>query len=173
MRVFGMCRSSLVGVLFFLGMPAGAAWGASGGITVLPDASVIIQIVNFVFLIWALNVILYKPIRGILVRRKEKIDNLEETIERLHGDAEKKENDWITGIRDARAKGLEEKTSLIHAAENEEKQIIEKINQKASEELANIRSRIAKDIEEVRTSLQKDVDTFVDAIGQKILGRSV
>ena len=116
---------------------------------------------------------MYKPIRSILVKRKEKIDGLEETIEGLHGDAKEKENDWILGIREARTKGLDEKTSQIHAAETEEKQIIEKIDQKASEDLSNIRSKIAKDIDEVRTSLQKDVDTFVDAIGQKILGRSV
>lgn len=173
MRVFGKCRSGLVGALIIMGIPAGAAWGASGGITVLPDASVFIQIINFIFLIWALNIILYKPIRSILVKRKEKIDGLEENIEGLLGNAKEKENDWILGIREARKKGIEEKGALIHAAEAEEKKIIDRINQKASEDLSTIRQKIAKDIDEVRTALQKDVDTFVDAIGQKILGRSV
>jgi F-type H+-transporting ATPase subunit b len=120
-----------------------------------------------------MNVLVYKPIRKILVDRKQKIDGLEETIDGLHGDAQKSENDYAMGIREARVKGLEEKTSLINVAESEEKQIIERINQKASEELANIKSKITKDIDEVRTSLQKDVDSFVEAIGQKILGRSV
>ncbi|MFO7963975.1 MAG: ATP synthase F0 subunit B [Desulfobacterales bacterium] len=171
MRVSSLCRIGLAAAFILSSMPVGNAWGAS--ITVLPDASVIIQILNFVFLIWALNVVLYKPIRGILVKRSEKIDNLEETIEGLHGDAEQKENDWVVGIRTARAKGLEEKAALIQAAENEEKRIIEKINQKASEDLSNMRSKIKSDIDDVRTALQKDVDTFVDAIGRKILGRSV
>ncbi|RPJ81803.1 MAG: ATPase, partial [Deltaproteobacteria bacterium] len=29
----------------------------------MPDSSVVIQVVNFIFLIWVLNIILYKPIR--------------------------------------------------------------------------------------------------------------
>ena len=173
MRVSGTCRIGLAGVLFFIGLPVGAAWGESGGITVIPDASFLIQIVNFIFLIIALNVLVYKPIRGILAKRKEKIEGLEESIDGLKGDAQIKENNYIAGIREARIKGLEEKTALIQTAESEEKQIIEKINQNASEELANIRNKIAQDIDEVRASLKKDVESFVDAIGQKILGRSV
>jgi F-type H+-transporting ATPase subunit b len=173
MRVSGTCRSSLLWVLVFLGLPVGAAWGASGGITVLPDSSVFIQIFNFIFLILALNVLVYKPIRRILVERKQKIDGLEGTIDGLHGDAQKSENDYVMGIKEARITGLGEKTTLINAAESEEKQIIDRINQKASEELAIIRKKITKDIDDVRTSLQKDVDSFVEAIGQKILGRSV
>ena len=173
MRVSGTCRSSLLWMLVFLGLPVGAAWGASGGITVLPDSSVFIQIANFIFLILALNVLVYKPIRRILVERKQKIDGLEGTIDGLYDNAQKSENDYVMGIREARVKGLGEKTSLINAAEGEEKQIIDRINQKASEELSNIRSQITKDIDDVRTSLQKDVDSFVEAIGRKILGRSV
>ena len=41
------------------------------------DASVVLQIVNFVFLIVVLNVVLFKPVRKILRQRKEKVDGLE------------------------------------------------------------------------------------------------
>ncbi|MCK7511476.1 MAG: hypothetical protein MZV70_50480 [Desulfobacterales bacterium] len=42
---------------------AALASGEGGGVTVIPDWSVSIQIVNFLFLIFALNLLLYRPIR--------------------------------------------------------------------------------------------------------------
>ena len=50
------------------------------------DGSLIIQIVNFIFLIWILNVVLYKPIRKVLIQRKEKIAGLEQKIDTAGND---------------------------------------------------------------------------------------
>jgi F-type H+-transporting ATPase subunit b len=62
---------------------------------------------------------------------------------------------------------------LVQTAAEEEKAIIEKINQKAQAELVEMREKIAKDAETVRATLQKEIDVFADAIGEKILGRAV
>ncbi|MBU2621221.1 MAG: ATP synthase F0 subunit B [Proteobacteria bacterium] len=137
------------------------------------DKSVFIQIINFLFLIWAMNVVLYKPIRKILLQRKEKIDGLEQSIENFGKNAQEKEEAYASGIKEARVKGQKEKEALLSAAQNEEKQLIEKINKKAQEDLVQMRDKITKDAESVRISLQNEVDTFAAAIGQKILGRVI
>jgi F-type H+-transporting ATPase subunit b len=135
------------------------------------DVSVFMQIVNFLFLIWALNLVLYKPIRKVLLERKEKVEGLEKGIENLNKNAQEKEEAFAAGIKDARSKGQIEKELLLSAAQNEEKQLLEKINKKAQDDLAQMRDKIAKEAENVRTSLQNEVDVFANAIGQKILGR--
>lgn len=135
------------------------------------DVSVFIQIVNFLFLIWALNLVLYKPIRKVLLERKEKVEGLEQSIENLSINAQEKEDAFTSGIKDARSKGQIEKELLLSAAQNEEKQLLEKINKKAQDDLAQMRDKIATEADNVRTSLQKEVDVFANAIGQKILGR--
>lgn len=150
----------------------GVAMGA-GGVTVIPDGSLFVQIVNFLIIIWALNVILYKPIRKILIQRKEKISSLEQNIEKLNQDAQESDDAFVSGIKTARGKGLLEKEALIKEATEEERKIIEEINQKAQANLAEIREKIAKDAEGVRSALQKEVDTFANAISEKILGRAV
>ena len=135
------------------------------------DVSVFMQIVNFLFLIWALNLILYKPIRKVLLKRKEKVEGLEQSIENFNISAQEKEDAFALGIKDARSKGQIEKELLLSAAQNEEKQLLEKINKKAQDDLAQMRDKIAKEAENVRISLHNEVDAFANAIGQKILGR--
>ena len=137
------------------------------------DGSVFIQIANFIFLIWIMNMILYKPIRKALLQRKEKVSDLERSIADFNVHALEKENAFASGIKEARANGLKEKQSLIQSGSDEEKIVIENINKKAQAELVKSREKIAKDAESVRVSLQKELDTFVSAIGQKILGRAV
>jgi len=146
---------------------------AAGGISVYPDKSLIIQIANFIVLIWALNKVLYRPIRNVLHQRKEKITGMEQRIDDFNTDIEEKDEVFETGIKDARVKGLKEREDLVAVATDEEKAIIGEINKKAKEELAEVLDKIAKDAEEARKSLQNEIDDFVKDIGQKILGRAV
>lgn len=142
-------------------------------ITVIPDSSVFIQIINFLLLIFLLNLVLYKPIRQILLKRKETINSLESSIETADQGAVDKEAAFKDGIKEARMRGLKEKEALVQEANEKEKEIVEKINQKAQADLAEIRDKISKETDDVRATLEKEIDSFADAIGQKILGRAV
>lgn len=182
MRFTGSGRNGPVvaGFVFLLliYLTAGAALASGGesgggGVTVIPDGSTIIQIVNFVVLIILLNVILYRPIRNIIKQRKEKIQGLELSIETSKDAAEEKDQAFAQGIKDARAKGMREKDALMQEASDEEKRILDQINEKAQAELAEVRSKIAADAESVRGALSQQVDDFAKAISQKILGRSI
>ena len=137
------------------------------------DGSLIIQIINFLFLIFALNLLVYKPIRKVLLQRKEKITGLEEGVESLNSNAMEKDEAFASGIRKARAKGLKEKEVLLQVAAEEEKEIVGEIAKRAQAELAEVRAKIAGDAETVRAALLKQVDEFATTIGQKILGRTV
>lgn len=137
------------------------------------DGSLFIQIANFIFLIWALNIVLYRPIRRILNQRREKIDGFEENIAAFVANARQKDEAFISGVKEARAKGLKEKESLLFDAAEEEKKIIQRINQKAQADLADLKEKVAHDSAVVRESLQAEIDDFANAIGQKILGRTI
>lgn len=136
------------------------------------DASVFVQIVNFIFLVFVLNIVLYKPIRKVLIQRNEKITGLEQGIDGADRDAKEKDDAFMSGVKDARANGLKEKEILLQEASGEEKKILEKINKKAQANLAEVREKIAKDAESVGKSLHQELDVFANEIGQKILGRA-
>ncbi|HDI60581.1 MAG TPA: ATPase [Desulfobacteraceae bacterium] len=137
------------------------------------DGSVFIQIVNFLFLIWVLNLVLYRPIRNIIRQRQEKEDGLKQSIEALSEAAREKDEAFANGIREARVRGLKQKEALLAEAETEEKRIIAEINEKAQAELAAVREKLAAEVAGVRAQLEQELDAFADAIGQKILGRTV
>ena len=137
------------------------------------DVSLVIQIVNFVFLIWILNIVLYKPIRKVLLQRKEKISGLEKSIQTSLRDATEKDASIASGIKSAKENGLQQREALVDSAEAEEKEIIQAIHKKAQKELATVRKKIISDMDNVRVSLQQEIDEFAQSIGQKILGRPV
>lgn len=179
MKSFIGCRMlSVAGrslVLLSLSGSAGVAFGAEGGggLTVIPDWTFWVQLANFLFLIWVLNLILYRPIRNVLIQRKEKISGLEENIESSHKDVEEKEDAFNKAIRAARAKGLEMKDNLLAEAADEEKKIISAINEKAQADLVEVRGKIGKDAQAAKEILMQEVDGFATAISEKILGRAV
>lgn len=146
---------------------------SSGGVTVMPNWTVGLQIINFLIILWILNLILYRPIRSILRQRKEKVDGLEATIETYNEDVQEKDKAFAEGIKEARAKGMNEKEALLQTAAEEEKEIIAKVNEKAQAELADIREKISREARTAKDALQTKVDEFSRDICQKILGRTV
>jgi F-type H+-transporting ATPase subunit b len=137
------------------------------------DGSVFIQIINFLFLIWVLNIVLYRPIRKVLAQRKEKFSGLEEDIRKSFQEAREKEEAFSSGVKQARSGGLKEKEMIVSEAERDEKEIMTEINQKAQANLAKVRAQIEKEADDARASLQKEIDAFANAIGEKILGRAI
>lgn len=98
------------------------------------DYTLIIQIINFVVLIWALNLVLYRPIRGIINQRTEKVEGLETGIERFEQDVVDKDQAIKDGLKEARAKGVEEKVTL----ENEARALEKKRSRRSMKEPARI-----------------------------------
>jgi F-type H+-transporting ATPase subunit b len=162
-------------LLLLFVVSAAPALGAEGGggLTVIPDWTFLLQMANFLLLIWVLNLILYRPIRNVLIQRKQKVSGLEESIQAAQKDVSDKEEAYLAGLRDARVKGLKKKEALLNEAAEEEKRIISAINEKAQAQIAEVKVQVAKEAEAVSASLMKDVGGFAKAIGQKILGRAI
>lgn len=137
------------------------------------DSSLFFQIANFLVLIWAMNTLVYRPIRNILRQRSEKIDGLKTGIDASATRVEEKNQAYEQGIKSARAEGMKKRDAVVEEAEAKEREIVAEINRKAQAELAKVREDIAKDVESVRSALLERTDEFAREIGQKILGRAV
>lgn len=141
-------------------------------ITVIPDISLVYQMINFLVLLFVLNLVLYKPIRNVLLERKAKIQGMQNGAERAQSDLVAGEDAYNNGLKQARSKGLKSKEAFIEEASKEEKEIIDRINKKAQANLADIKKQVAQEAEQARKALEAEVDVYAKAIGEKILGRA-
>jgi len=141
-------------------------------ITVIPDISLVYQMINFLVLLFVLNLVLYKPIRNVLLERKAKIQDMQNGAEKATSDLVAGEDAYKNGLKHARSEGLKEKEAFIEEASKEETEIIDKINKKAQANLAEIKQQVAEQTEQARKALEGEVEAYANAIGEKILGRA-
>jgi F-type H+-transporting ATPase subunit b len=141
-------------------------------ITVIPDSSLVIQMINFLVLLYVLNLVLYKPIRKVLLERKAKIEGMQDGAEKASADLVAGEDAYKNGLREARADGLKKKEAFIEEASGEEREIIDRINKKAQANLAEIKKQVTDETEQARKALEGEVEAYAKAIGEKILGRA-
>lgn len=141
-------------------------------ITVIPDISLVYQMINFLVLLFVLNLVLYKPIRNVLLERKAKIEGMQNGAEKAQSDLVAGEDAYNNGLKQARSKGLKSKEAFIEEASKEEKEIIDRINKKAQANFAEIKKQVAQETEQARKALEEQVDVYAKAIGEKILGRA-
>ena len=85
------------------------------------DYSLGIQIINFLLLIFILNVLLYKPILGIIDRRKKQFEDSEAEIKRLQETVEQKMAAYEEKLRQAKAAAVEQKNEIIRQGADEAK----------------------------------------------------
>ncbi|HKL01899.1 MAG TPA: ATP synthase F0 subunit B [Desulfotignum sp.] len=141
-------------------------------ITVIPDISLVYQMINFLILLFVLNLVLYKPIRKVILERKAKMQDLSNGVEKASADLASQEESYKNGLRQARSEGLKKKEAFVEEASKQEREIIEQINKKAQANLAQIKQQVTDETEKARKALEGEVDTFARAIGEKILGRA-
>ena len=141
-------------------------------ITVIPDISTVYQMINFLVLLFVLNLVLYKPIRNVLLERKAKIEGMQIGAEKAASDLVAGEDAYKDGLKQARSEGLKKKETFIEEASQEEKEIIDRINKKAQANLAEIKKQVADETEQARKALEGELEAYAKAIGEKILGRA-
>jgi F-type H+-transporting ATPase subunit b len=76
------------------------------------DYTLFIQIANFLFLLFVLNIILYRPIRGILNRRKEEMTSTEDQAVEWSQKADKFSEELKENTSKTRQEGLIKKEDL-------------------------------------------------------------
>ena len=137
------------------------------------DYTLIIQIINFLFLLFALNLVLYRPVRRILNQRKKQMDGFQNQIGTLQSKSEQVAKELEENVVGATKEGLREKESLKSSGYEQEKGMLAEASSQAAQRIDEARKEIMESIVSARQSLERELANFSKELAEKILGRSV
>jgi len=139
---------------------------------VLPDKTIFIQAVNFLVTIFVLNVLLIKPIREIIKKRKGLMADQLEKIEGFNKNAEGKVSDYETQLAAARKEANDIRSAMKDEGTAEEHKLMSVAGEEASGTIQAARAEIKAEVKGAMDQLTKDVDKFAEAATGKILGQA-
>ena len=137
------------------------------------DISLVFQIVNFLVLMFVLNQVLYKPIRGILKQRAEKFAQLNGEINSSQEEADNQAKALEAEQASARNQGAQLREQIKTEGRSQERDLITSATKEMEETVAKVREQIAAEIGGVRQELKAQVQSFGRELAQKLLGRSI
>lgn len=133
------------------------------------NATLLVQMVNFLILLVVLNLILYRPIRGVIKRRSEKLASDMSDVEKFNEQAQKKLEDYEESLQEARKEAGDIRTQYRNDGSEQEKQIVDQARSEASQELDQARKQLREQRETAEQTLLKEVDQYAEKVAQKVM----
>ncbi|MBW1710449.1 MAG: hypothetical protein JRG97_12065 [Deltaproteobacteria bacterium] len=135
------------------------------------NATLIVQIINFLVLIWILNRILFRPIFKIVEERKSVIQSSRAEIERLKSEAEERLQNYENQLSKARAATTAQKEAVRTEAANQAQEIMQAARMQAQEHIVSIRNEAANEAKRVKADLIGFKESIVKLVFAKVMGR--
>ena len=110
----------------------------------LPDYTLFIQIANFLILIFLLNIIAYRPIRGILNKRREEMSSELKITEDWKQKTDKYSEELEENISNTKKEAMKEKDGLKGQALEEEREMLRETYESIEKNIEKSRSEIKK-----------------------------
>jgi len=137
------------------------------------DYSLGIQIINFVLLIFILNRLLYKPLLGMIDKRKQKFADSEAEIRRLRETVEQQMAAYEEKLIRAKTAAVEEKNEIIRRGADEARAITDAVRAEIPGLMAQFQVRMGQEIDAAKKVLTSQSEKLSIEIAEKVLGRSL
>lgn len=129
------------------------------------NSMIIAQIIAFLFLLFLLNIILYKPILSTMGKRREDIESKLSQAEKITENAEEKKAEYEEILKNARAEGKKLYNNLIQEAISKRDKLLYETNERLKTEIHDFNKRV----EEVKRRELEQGENLSNVIADKIL----
>ena len=137
------------------------------------NATLVVQLINFLVLIWILNRVLFRPIFRIMQDRQDTLDQANTRFRNLKDEVEKKTTEIEVQLRRARKQASAASQQMKSEASAQAKEMIEASQAKAQQHIAEVEADAQKQAQNVRGSLDQYRDAIVEMVTLKVMGRKV
>ena len=137
------------------------------------NATLLIQIIAFLLLIWFVNKVLWGPLSKLMEERQKRIADGLSAAEKGKHELELAEQRAKEVLKDAKAQAQ----SILSQAEKRSTEIVEDAKVKANEEADRIKAaaqaELAQEVSRAREELRKEVASLVVEGAEKILHKEI
>jgi F-type H+-transporting ATPase subunit b len=137
------------------------------------DYTMLVQMVNFILMIFILNAILYKPILEMIDKRKEQMDKSDREVKRLREEVEQKLAEYEEKVRLAKLEALEQRNAIVKEGADLAKSTIEAVRSEIPVLMEQFNAKMGKEVEAARAILLSQSRKISLEIAEKVLGRSI
>ncbi len=137
------------------------------------DYTALVQIVNFVLLMFILNTLLYKPILGVIEKRKEQMEKSDGEVKRLRQEVEQKLAEYEEKVRLAKLEAMEQRNALVKEGADLAKSTIDAVRSEIPMLMEQFNAKMGREVEAARAILHSQSRKISLEIAEKVLGRSI
>lgn len=134
------------------------------------DITMLFQLVNFFIVLYVLNILLIRPIRGILKERRDKMDDLSGEADAFEREAATRLASYNESLQRARQEAGQTRDAARTAAQAEQQRIVQEAGQKAQALLAEAKASIKAESDATLAELRARVQDLGAKLAARVMG---
>ncbi|HTO11147.1 MAG TPA: F0F1 ATP synthase subunit B [Candidatus Binatia bacterium] len=163
-------------VSLFLALPAVALaaeeHGGGGGL-ISVDKSLIVQVVNFLILLFILQRLLYKPFLAKMQERTSTIQKALDEAKEARAAAAKQQEENETRLRAAHAEAAVVREQALKEAAEESRKHIEAAQAQSRRMVEDTKAQLDTEVRRAREELRREVGDIAVAVAEKLVRKSL
>ncbi len=137
------------------------------------NLTIVIQVLQFLILMFILNRLLFKPISQVMAERKAKINAWEEKTQNLQDSARVKLEKYENQLREERARAQAGQEQLTKELKKKEEENLLTVSEEAAGLVASAQQALGEETERLRLELRHQAVELSQILAEKVLGRKV
>jgi F-type H+-transporting ATPase subunit b len=131
------------------------------------------QIINFLLLVFLLNLVLFRPIRKAIRDRQARLAEQEAAAAQLELASQGLSAEIKEKLAAARKEGAGQREALKQEGSQAEAALLEAVKKEVDLEWATVEKKIKADMTKARQALKTQVQSFAQLLAAKVLGREL
>ena len=135
--------------------------------------TIIIQMINFLILVFILHRFLFKPITEVLEKRGVKVSGLKGEAVRFQGRASDIESSINKKLGDIKKEGMEDVEASRKKAVQEQEKLLEETKNRCTDKITTAKNEIAEEARHVSESLKSESGSLAQTLASRVLKRKI
>ncbi len=135
------------------------------------NLTIVIQVVQFLLLLYFLNRFLFRPTINMMEEREQKITGWEQETSKCRESMQARLQSYENQILEAKVQAKAQQEQMIEELKNEEENKLAGVSEEALRMVASTREKLQEETEMLRAQLRDQAEEMSQLVTEKVLGR--